>query len=235
MGGPGPFARALASLDPPHWEPAAGAPPSGAETAALWRAVVPGPGPALESMAEQLAGEARVRAATMAHPLRRAQFVTGQALRRAVSSPSGAFSLSHTGDWVAAAVCGCGPLGVDAETARARHSMERLARRFFSPEEHALVAGCGPEELPVFFYALWTAKEARIKALSRDRAHPAPVSLLALLETDTAAFTVTGPTLCIPLSEGRMHWCWLAPGVLCACLAPHAAATLRFWEWRPAG
>lgn len=235
MGGPGPFARALLALEAPVWESAPGVPPPAPDAVDLWRAAVLNPGAALDDRLRAMPGDAADRAARMGHPLRRAQFVTGQALLAAVSPPSAACSLSHTGQWAAAAVSPDGPLGVDAEQVRPRQAMERLAGRFFSSAEHALVAGCGPEELPVFFYALWTAKEARIKALSRHRAHPAPVSLLSLLETDPAAFTVTGPTLCIPLSEGRMHWCWIAPGVLCACLAPHAAATLRFWEWRPAG
>ncbi len=233
MGGPGPFARALLALEAPNWEPAAQAPSTVPLAADLWRAAVPEPGPALDTLAQAMPESGRDRAARMGHPPRRAQFITGQALRAAVASPPGAFSLSHTGEWAAAVVCARGPLGVDAERVRPRPAMERLAGRFFSSAEHALVAGCAPEELPVFFYALWTAKEARIKALSQDRAHPAPVSLLSLLETDPASFSVAGPTLCVPLSEGTMHWCWLAPGVLCACLLPHAASAPRFWEWCP--
>jgi 4'-phosphopantetheinyl transferase len=75
------------------------------------------------------------------------------------------FSWSHSGDEALLAVgVGLPELGVDLERHRPRRSALELARRFFAPAEaDALAAMAGAAQLAGFL-ALWTAKEAVLKA-----------------------------------------------------------------------
>ncbi|MDR1052017.1 MAG: 4'-phosphopantetheinyl transferase superfamily protein [Deltaproteobacteria bacterium] len=71
------------------------------------------------------------------------------------------FSLSHSGDWVALAVGGPAPLGVDVEKRRREPVPPALMKRTLSPEELLAL----PEPGPFAFIRVWTLKEALAKAL----------------------------------------------------------------------
>ena len=73
------------------------------------------------------------------------------------------FNLSHSGHWVVLA-CGATELGIDVETIKAEQQKEKLARRFFTPEEQSFIFGeeTGIDER---FYQIWTAKESYLKYL----------------------------------------------------------------------
>jgi 4'-phosphopantetheinyl transferase len=71
------------------------------------------------------------------------------------------FSLSHSGRSILLAVTGRRDVGVDIERAGDPEAMTRLARRFFRPEEAALLGGAEPSTV---FLRLWTRKEACVKA-----------------------------------------------------------------------
>jgi len=77
------------------------------------------------------------------------------------------FSWSHSQDTALFAV-GRGPLafevGVDVERVRPRARAIELARRFFAPDETAWLQGLGDVHVLGAFLALWTAKEAVLKA-----------------------------------------------------------------------
>jgi 4'-phosphopantetheinyl transferase len=66
-------------------------------------------------------------------------------------------SISHSGDVVAVALTGCGPVGVDVEEIGPR-DYEPLIPRVCGPEEQPHVGSAGD------FYAYWTRKEAVLKA-----------------------------------------------------------------------
>jgi 4'-phosphopantetheinyl transferase len=73
------------------------------------------------------------------------------------------FSLTHTGGFVAAAVCTRGRVGLDAEPARSGPGPGRevqVADAYFDPAEATLVRRDGREA----FIRLWTLKEAVLKA-----------------------------------------------------------------------
>ena len=78
-----------------------------------------------------------------------------------------AFNLSHSGSLALVAVSQVGPLGVDVEEHRVIREVDRLARRYFTPGEAALVAA-----EPRAFFRLWTRKEAWIKAQGGGLAIP---------------------------------------------------------------
>lgn len=74
------------------------------------------------------------------------------------------FNLSHTFGLVAAAVCVEHDLGIDIEAGdRGTHGL-RVAERFFSAPEVALVRDRAGEERKEAFFRIWTLKESYIKA-----------------------------------------------------------------------
>ena len=75
------------------------------------------------------------------------------------------FSVSHSGRHGLIALAPSGRLGVDVEERVARHDPDGEIRTIFAPGERAeLASATGDRKLQLFF-ALWTMKEALIKAL----------------------------------------------------------------------
>lgn len=74
-------------------------------------------------------------------------------------------SVTHGGGMAGAAVCDHGPIGIDVEHVDTRRNLLGIARRFFSPEEHARLQACSPDERLALFHQWWTRKEAVLKAV----------------------------------------------------------------------
>lgn len=74
------------------------------------------------------------------------------------------FSLSHTRGMVAVAIAEGVEIGVDVEPSDRRAESMKLANRFFAPEEVALLAAVEGEARRDLFFAIWTLKEAVVKA-----------------------------------------------------------------------
>lgn len=72
-------------------------------------------------------------------------------------------SVAHAGSMALVAVAPHGPIGVDIEHIDARRPLLALARRFFSPEEAAMLEDCAADERRALFHQLWTRKEAVLK------------------------------------------------------------------------
>lgn len=85
------------------------------------------------------------------------------------------FNISHAGRWV---VCAVSPHEVGIDVEQCRDNNLAIARRFFQPDEHAALLAQEPHRQQAFFYRLWTAKEAYLKALGTG------------LQKDLASFTV---------------------------------------------
>ena len=80
------------------------------------------------------------------------------------------FNWSHSGDCALVAVaCGVAP-GVDLERRRARPRALELAQRYFTSAETEWLASQPTEQRNDAFLALWTAKEAVLKAHGRGLA-----------------------------------------------------------------
>ena len=67
-------------------------------------------------------------------------------------------SVTHSGDYWMCMFSSC-PVGIDLQIHTGKNHPERIARRFFHPEETAFLSG---REKDVFF-SLWTAKESYVK------------------------------------------------------------------------
>lgn len=91
-------------------------------------------------------------------------FVTGQQGKPALADGALEFNVSHAGDRVAIAITRSTPVGIDVELqTRRMHNLLTMARRFFSPVESRVVEEAG--DPAGAFFAIWTAKEAVIKAV----------------------------------------------------------------------
>ena len=80
------------------------------------------------------------------------------------------FSLAHTRGLVCCALVHGLPVGIDAECRRPLADARAIAERFFAAEEAAALAAAGPPGSAAeaaTFHALWTLKEAYVKALGR--------------------------------------------------------------------
>ncbi len=74
------------------------------------------------------------------------------------------FSITHTRGMVAVAIAEGVEIGVDVESADRRAESMKLAERFFAPEEVALLRAVEGEARRNLFFAIWTLKEAVVKA-----------------------------------------------------------------------
>lgn len=74
------------------------------------------------------------------------------------------FNVSHADDIALIAMARNRAVGVDVERVRAAKDLERLAARFFSPEEAADFMRLPPTARQSAFYTCWSRKEAFLKA-----------------------------------------------------------------------
>lgn len=114
------------------------------------------------------------------------------------------FNLSHSGRHALVALSTAAWIGVDVEVRRPIPDALRIARAHFHPSESAALEAAGPDRENAF-YAVWTAKEAYVKAVGaglsmplRDFAvaiPPAPPALLQTALGPAAAWTLIGLAL----------------------------------------
>lgn len=80
------------------------------------------------------------------------------------------FNLAHSGERAAYAVSTVRPVGIDIEFVARNIEFERIARRFFAPNEFAALIKLPTSRRRRAFFRLWTAKEAVIKATGKGLA-----------------------------------------------------------------
>ncbi|MEO8673467.1 MAG: 4'-phosphopantetheinyl transferase superfamily protein [Tahibacter sp.] len=84
--------------------------------------------------------------------------------------PQLGFNLSHTRQAAMVAVAMDLSPGVDIEIGNRKRPVLDLARRYFCPRETAVLERLAPEQAQDAFLAIWTAKEAVLKAIGRGLA-----------------------------------------------------------------
>ena len=125
-----------------------------------------------------------------------------------------AFNLSHSRDLALCIVGEMGEVGVDVERVRADRPLDRLARRYFSPEE---VDFCRRDPGTTGFFRIWTRKEALLKAAGAGLSRP-------LAQVDTLRGFL----------DGKRYWlASFVPreGFAAAVACERAPASLRMWSW----
>lgn len=88
----------------------------------------------------------------------------GKPMLAATAAPKLHFNLSHTRGLVVLAVCRNAELGVDVENVTRKAEILDLARRYFSPLEIQRLESVDGLAQRDQFFALWTLKEAWVKA-----------------------------------------------------------------------
>lgn len=74
------------------------------------------------------------------------------------------FNLSHSIEWIVCAVARFPIIGIDIERCNRDVAIERLAKRFFSPQEYRDLLNFSGEAQKNRFFDYWTLKESYIKA-----------------------------------------------------------------------
>jgi 4'-phosphopantetheinyl transferase len=168
------------------WKPAAGWSPPEPGVLDLWRIALDDPAPPKSPLSAEerrraerfLSAQCGRRFANARTALR---VVLGRYLGREpqdlelLTGPNGkpelpgcgiSFNLSHSASLGLLAVARDDMLlGVDVERRDGERPLDRLAQRFFSPEEAEAYAALPSEERLDAFYRIWTRKEAYLKAL----------------------------------------------------------------------
>lgn len=92
------------------------------------------------------------------------------------------FSASHSDGVAAFAIARAAEVGVDVERIREDVDVDGLAHRFFAPAEAEALARLEPPERRSAFFAVWTAKEAFVKAIGRGLSYPLDAFVVSLGE-----------------------------------------------------
>jgi 4'-phosphopantetheinyl transferase len=80
------------------------------------------------------------------------------------------FNLAHTASFALVGITRNTPLGVDLEQSQRARDVLKLARRFFAPTEAAALETLPEPQRLAAFLALWSCKEAVLKAVGRGLA-----------------------------------------------------------------
>jgi 4'-phosphopantetheinyl transferase len=140
------------------------------------------------------------------------------------------FSLSHCENRALVAVIQGREIGVDIERIRENRFDAAVARRFFTPDEQALLRSTPPAEWPAAFFAIWTRKEACVKASGLGLALP--------LRSFDVSGEATTPRLIVARNDLAAHTAWTvvdvetAPGYAAACAAEGRGLTILRREFR---
>ncbi|WP_169749122.1 4'-phosphopantetheinyl transferase family protein [Flavihumibacter petaseus] len=178
-----------------HWQPFLPDPDLDRNTVHLWLLKVAPTLPEIDPVI-LLSGDEQQRAAAYRFEKDRRQFVVARAMLRttlghylyrapaalqfvynAYGKPKLAdadlqFSLSHSGAYVLLAVTAQTLVGADLECFRNDLQYQRIAGRFFTAKEKAILNAAPPAWQPGVFYQLWTRKEALLKARGEGFSSP---------------------------------------------------------------
>jgi len=157
----------------------------------VWRAPLNWPLDYLDALRGELSADERARADRFRFPADRRRHIIGRGISRILlghclglpprsvplhegrngkpgllpgpGRPPLHFNISHSGDFVLIALARR-DLGVDLEFIRVNFETATLAERFFSPAERMSLEALPPTLQRIAFFAIWTRKEAYIKA-----------------------------------------------------------------------
>ncbi len=180
------------------WRPAADWPGCDRDVIDVWRCALRAPAEVLAARHALLTAGEQARAARFRRDVDRAAYVVVRARLRerlaaclgmapaavpltetahgkpvlAGPEPRWECNVSHSGEIGLVAVAWARAVGVDVEAHRATVDGPALARRYFSPRECAALEAMPPEARERGFYAVWTRKEAFLKATGQGLSFP---------------------------------------------------------------
>lgn len=162
----------------------------------------------------------------------RLQFCYGPAGKPALAPCSQAqdvhFNLSHSHGLALLAVTRVGEIGIDVERIEADVARERVAERFFSPQEVAALRALPAHLQPEAFFNCWTRKEAYVKARGDGLRIPLDSFDVSLIPGAPAAFQRgAGP-------QWSLQALLPAPDYVGAIAAEGPDWRLGLWQWHAA-
>jgi 4'-phosphopantetheinyl transferase len=96
------------------------------------------------------------------------------------------FNLSHSEDLAVVAVTPLAPLGIDVERLRPLDDADALVARFFSSNEIRAFTVLPADQRVAAFFALWTRKEALLKATGEGLGQPLSLVEVSFLPAEPA-------------------------------------------------
>jgi len=140
------------------------------------------------------------------------------------------FNLSHSGDFALIAVTQKCRVGVDVEHHRPDLEHEKIARRYFSPNEVAELMALPPGQRIIGFFNCWTRKEAYIKAHGLGLSLPLDSFDVTLIPNEPATLRATRPNL-----EETVRWTLVSlevgSGYAGALAVEGQDLEFRLWDW----
>ncbi len=144
------------------------------------------------------------------------------------------FNLSHSHDLALYAFTYSRQVGIDIEYMRANVEYEELAKRFFSPDENAILHALPEAFKQEAFFNCWTRKEAYIKARGKGLSIPLESFDVSLRPGEPAALLNSRED---PQETTRWSLQELKPGLgYAGALAVEGSGWhLHCWQWHESG
>ncbi len=169
----------------------------------------------------------------LGHPAKELRFSTNEHGKPTLATePSTGlqFNLSHSGDWIVHAVTRGRAVGIDIEQVRPRTNLEAIARRFFSPQEVAVLFALPEAEREAAFFRCWSRKEAYIKAVGRGMSIPLDAFDVSLAPGEPARLLEARGEAIAP-GPWDMQALDVTAGYAAAVAAHGTGWSVRCWDW----
>ncbi len=213
----------------------------------VWRFPLEIPGPSVEKLHSLLSDDERVRAARFYFPKDRRRFIVAHAALRLIlqgylhrktgdihflcnrhgkpflPGEPFEFNLSHSHEMGLVGVAFQKAVGVDIERIQWDFDCERIAERFFSPEEIAALHATHPDRRVLSFFHGWARKEAFIKAKGQGLSIPLR-SFAVSVDPDETEFSLRH------LSENANNELWRLRSLLFEIEYAAALAVIGGWD-----
>ncbi len=222
----------------------------------VWRADLNLPAWRLQKLAETLSSEEQQRAERFYFEQDKKHFTAGRGLLRTIlgrylnldpsqlefsyssrgkpalvntNTPEAlCFNLSHSNGLALYAVTRSRSIGIDLEHVRSMPDAEKLAKRFFSPHEYAVISTLLPEQKQEAFFNAWTRKEAYLKATGDGLAGLEQVEVSLIPGEPAALLSIQGDRQAT--SRWSLYQLTPAPGYVAALAVEGHDWNLECWD-----
>jgi 4'-phosphopantetheinyl transferase len=152
-----------------------------------------------------------------------------------ISSGSVHFNVAHSHELALFAFTTEAPVGIDVEyLQRVVSDRDRLAERFFAPEENEVYRALPEAEKSAAFLRCWTRKEAYIKAIGTGLSHPLDRFVVSLAPDQPAALLS-----CVDDPRAAQRWSLIhlepRSDYLGAAALESRSVQLVCWSWSDEG
>ena len=224
----------------------------------VWRAELEQPTAWVEKLSQTLSEDEQIRARRFYYERDRKHFIVGRGLLRTLLSryvgiapdqlqfcysprgkPSLAatgadstiqFNLSHSHGLALYAVTRDRQIGIDLEHIRSTSDVEKLAQRFFSPRESAIIHSLPPDQKQIAFFHAWTCKEAYLKATGEGLAQLEQVEVSLDLGEPPRLLSINKD--CQPPTQWRLEALTPAIDYMATLTVEGQNWHLACWDWQ---